>query len=64
MRRNLDGATTGSLTLVYQQEPKDGPGVDMNQVLSRVRPVRAYLLMTYDFAAWVGSFVAMATLQF
>ena len=36
----------------------------MNQVLSRVRPVRTYLLMTYDFAAWVASFAAMATLQF
>ena len=29
-----------------------------------VRSVRAYLLMTYDFLAWVLSFVAMATLQY
>jgi FlaA1/EpsC-like NDP-sugar epimerase len=36
----------------------------VNQVLSKVRPVRTYLLMTYDFTAWVASFVAMATLQY
>ena len=36
----------------------------MEQVLTRVRSVRAYLLMTYDFLAWVLSFVAMATLQY
>ncbi len=36
----------------------------MNYLLSQVRPWRAYLLMTYDFVAWVASFVAMATLQY
>ncbi len=36
----------------------------MNQVLSRARSVRTYVLMAYDFFAWVASFVAMATLQY
>ena len=36
----------------------------MEHVISRVRHVRAYLLMTYDLLAWMVSFIAMATLQY
>ncbi len=36
----------------------------MNHVISRARRVRTYLLMAYDFWAWVVSFAAMATLQY